>query len=290
MASYRFHFNGVECDDEIKGSGNSFAFTYRIHDPRLGRFLSVDPLTKEYIWYTPYQFAGNKPIAAIDLEGLEEYWVIARSFIPAPKLDNPDPLTFTQYPAFKGDNRTAYLADAGSSFRTEQYANVNFNNRTIATNQFANGTIALNASGNYVASSNGSQDAGKVQATMYGQTATVNFVIDASNQLVMLAPSINAQINLTITTKADGTFDYTLNIPEMDGFPAYELWINDDKGNSYLIFGRNPNESGETPWSLFGSGEHQYTASGNSANLVSKPVQTFEESPNPQCSGEECTD
>jgi len=35
--------------------------------------LSVDPLTASYPWYTPYQFAGNKPIEAIDIDGLEEY-------------------------------------------------------------------------------------------------------------------------------------------------------------------------------------------------------------------------
>src|SRR5690606_2002586 len=35
-------------------------------------FLSVDPLTKDYPFYTPYQFAGNKPISAVDLDGLEE--------------------------------------------------------------------------------------------------------------------------------------------------------------------------------------------------------------------------
>jgi hypothetical protein len=36
------------------------------------RFMSVDPLTKSYPWYTPYQFAGNKPIRFVDLDGLEE--------------------------------------------------------------------------------------------------------------------------------------------------------------------------------------------------------------------------
>lgn len=35
------------------------------------RFLSVDPLTKSYPELTPYQFASNTPIAAIDLDGLE---------------------------------------------------------------------------------------------------------------------------------------------------------------------------------------------------------------------------
>jgi hypothetical protein len=34
--------------------------------------LSVDPLAPSYPWYTPYQFAGNKPIWAVDLDGLEE--------------------------------------------------------------------------------------------------------------------------------------------------------------------------------------------------------------------------
>jgi hypothetical protein len=33
----------------------------------------VDPLTKDFAWYTPYQFAGNTPIQAIDLDGMEEF-------------------------------------------------------------------------------------------------------------------------------------------------------------------------------------------------------------------------
>jgi RHS repeat-associated protein len=69
---YRYGFNGKENDNEVKGSGNQQDYGMRIYDPRLGRFLSVDPITNDYPWYTPYQFAGNKPIAFIDLDGLEE--------------------------------------------------------------------------------------------------------------------------------------------------------------------------------------------------------------------------
>ncbi|HEY8402014.1 MAG TPA: RHS repeat-associated core domain-containing protein, partial [Cytophagaceae bacterium] len=50
----------------------------RIYDPRLGRFLSVDPLTKNFPHYTPYQFAGNNPILNIDLDGAEELNAIKR--------------------------------------------------------------------------------------------------------------------------------------------------------------------------------------------------------------------
>jgi RHS repeat-associated protein len=70
--SYRYGFNGKESDDEVSGSGNQYDYGFRIYNPRIGKFLSVDPLTGSYPWYTPYQFAGNMPIWAMDLDGLEE--------------------------------------------------------------------------------------------------------------------------------------------------------------------------------------------------------------------------
>jgi RHS repeat-associated protein len=69
---YRYGFNGKENDNEVKGEGLQLDYGFRIYDTRIGRFLSVDPLFKSYPWYTPYQFAGNMPIWAIDLDGLED--------------------------------------------------------------------------------------------------------------------------------------------------------------------------------------------------------------------------
>jgi RHS repeat-associated protein len=68
---YRYGFNGKEEDDEVKGDGNQQDYGMRIYDPRLGRFLSVDPIAIDYPWLTPYQFASNRPIASIDIDGLE---------------------------------------------------------------------------------------------------------------------------------------------------------------------------------------------------------------------------
>jgi RHS repeat-associated protein len=76
-SSYRYGFNGKEMDNEVSGEGNQYDYGMRIYNPRLGRFLSVDPLFQSYPWYTPYQFAGNTPIQAIDLDGMEE-WVVTR--------------------------------------------------------------------------------------------------------------------------------------------------------------------------------------------------------------------
>ena len=69
--TYTFAFQGQERDDEIRGRGNSYAFTYRIHDPRLGRFLSIDPLARNYPYYSTYSFSGNRVIDMIELEGAE---------------------------------------------------------------------------------------------------------------------------------------------------------------------------------------------------------------------------
>jgi RHS repeat-associated protein len=68
---YRFGFNGKEKTDEVSGNGNNYDYGFRIYNPRLGKFLSVDPLTASYPGLTPYQFASNTPIMAIDVDGLE---------------------------------------------------------------------------------------------------------------------------------------------------------------------------------------------------------------------------
>ena len=72
-SSYRYGFNGKE-NDKDAGEGIQ-DYGMRIYDGRLGRFLSEDPLTKKYPELTPYQFASNTPIQAIDLNGLEAFFV-----------------------------------------------------------------------------------------------------------------------------------------------------------------------------------------------------------------------
>jgi hypothetical protein len=36
----------------------------------------MDPIASDYPFYTPYQFAENKPILSADLDGLEEWMKI----------------------------------------------------------------------------------------------------------------------------------------------------------------------------------------------------------------------
>jgi RHS repeat-associated protein len=78
-ANYRFGFNGMIRDDDVKekistttkteGTGNSYDFGARMYDPRTGRFPSLDPLMNRFPWQSPFVFAGNDPIGFIDFEG-----------------------------------------------------------------------------------------------------------------------------------------------------------------------------------------------------------------------------
>ncbi|MFT4023319.1 MAG: hypothetical protein QM664_06000 [Flavihumibacter sp.] len=67
----------------------------RLDNTVSSRFLSVDPLTSQFPFYSPYQYAGNKPIWATDLDGAEEL-ILPRFFIPRPVLTIPRPVAPVQ--------------------------------------------------------------------------------------------------------------------------------------------------------------------------------------------------
>jgi RHS repeat-associated protein len=116
--AYRYGFNGKEFDSEWKGEGNSYDYGFRVHDARLGRFLSVDPLAPGYPWYTPYQFAGNKAINSIDLDGAEpKSHILHWKDVPGYRL----------IPGYGNEGRTTlhlveghYVAETSSKFYINQ--------------------------------------------------------------------------------------------------------------------------------------------------------------------------
>ena len=69
---YRYGFNGMEKDDEIKGNGNTYNFGARIYDNRIGKWFSKDRVIKSHL--SPYQFARANPIIFIDPDGNDEFY------------------------------------------------------------------------------------------------------------------------------------------------------------------------------------------------------------------------
>jgi len=65
--NYRYGYQGSEKDNEVKGEGNSYTTHFRQLDPRLGRWLTIDP--KATAWESPYVSMGNNPIWYNDVLG-----------------------------------------------------------------------------------------------------------------------------------------------------------------------------------------------------------------------------
>ena len=68
VSQKRYKYCGKERDE----ASGLYYYGARYYLAWLCRFMSCDPLQFEYPHYTPYQYAGNKPITFIDLDGKEE--------------------------------------------------------------------------------------------------------------------------------------------------------------------------------------------------------------------------
>jgi RHS repeat-associated protein len=85
---YRYGYNGKELDKEgMGGGGSTYDYGFRIYNPQIARFLSVDPLSESFPYFSPYQFAGLDPIKYIDLDGLERAYIDPGSGMVIPASD-----------------------------------------------------------------------------------------------------------------------------------------------------------------------------------------------------------
>jgi RHS repeat-associated protein len=139
--NYRYGFNGKENDREVVSTGSGTQdYGFRIYNPSLGRFLSIDPLIKKYPMLTPYQFSSDNPIANIDLDGLEgngsngapTTTTVPASAIPSGRVDKdhpspaPDPIDLSKNPTpqqvfDKFTEVVSYAAETSGKFTTGDY-------------------------------------------------------------------------------------------------------------------------------------------------------------------------
>ena len=101
-----------------------------MYNPSIGKFLSVDPLATDYPWYTHYQFAGNKPIQAIDLDGLEEFEVTGKGG----KGTVSGPFTSqekAQKAADAGNSNITYSPETVQAQKTTNNSNLTFANNPV---------------------------------------------------------------------------------------------------------------------------------------------------------------
>jgi RHS repeat-associated protein len=156
-SGYRFGFNGMDRDDNVKGEGNCLDFGARIYDSRLGRFQSPDPMEAQYSGITTYHFGANSPIAIVDAGGKDGIRDGANATITATIVFIYDPDQISAQQA--GD----YAVGAQNNI-TQVWNSNTYNGTNITTN--------LNVQVMTIEAYNASVEAGTINPTD-GQTNTI---------------------------------------------------------------------------------------------------------------------
>ena len=234
---YRFGFQGQEKDDEVKGTGNSVNYTFRMHDPRLGRFMSVDPLAAALPSWSPYAFARNNPILFIDIDGQYPWSFHIRSFIATETTGGG---------YFKGDGRGPSLATDGSvTSRVRSTFVVDPAEATISGLAVESDPTVF--FGGFVGTTfippdvqKGNPEASISNKSFSKGLASFDFSHSGKDPITpgFLTPALDVHANLSVEENLEeGVLTITGSF-KGDEFPSTEAFITDQSGNKLFLDAR----------------------------------------------------
>ena len=93
LDGYRYGFGGMEKDDEVKGSGNSYTAEFWQYDSRIGKRWNIDPVVKFH--ESPYAAFANNPIWFKDPNGADTT-LDASSRVIVKDMMNPESANYNE--------------------------------------------------------------------------------------------------------------------------------------------------------------------------------------------------
>ncbi len=225
----------------------------------IGRWISEDPIGFAAGDANLYRYVGNSPTNATDPSGLVEAKVEADAFIPPAWVELVPNAVF-----LKGDNRNVSQTP-GASSRIANWVVVELDaskkKKPLVSKAGAISPTTMrlhfdrgHVHGRWFFTATGSHSP-DAQATRIGPCKVRVKIWNSGNlprKFVPIAPKINYSYELILTQNPDGSVSREVVGVKHDGFPAYELYVG-----AKLIYSHDPRATGEGPWSLWGSGEHE---------------------------------
>ena len=219
----KYKFQGQEHQDDLDLGW--VQFKYRMHDPAIGRFMTVDPLASDYVYNSPYAFSENSPIAFFELEGLEKISIHSASFAPFDRFGGP----------FKGDGANRkFQTDPNASSRMRGSIGLDVSSGGITkTGQEQRGSIShafgISTMSEAELQSNLSESTNEDGLT----SAVLGFELSGNNDLVPGSPDIDAKGVIGIAARDLGEEGSIISFSgEITGdkFPANETFVTDQSG------------------------------------------------------------
>jgi RHS repeat-associated protein len=143
----------MELDNEVKGNGNSYTTEFRQYDPRVGRWLSLDPLMDMFPDISPYVAFDNNPVFFIDPYGLyseggnecDDGKVKGKE---DDFLSSCEPVNVTGQKSCASNEFKDWLNDKGGADAIRTLTNLNYNQKIKSNNSMASIIYGNDAQGN----------------------------------------------------------------------------------------------------------------------------------------------
>jgi len=245
---YKFNAKELDCESGY------YYYSARYYDPRMARFLSVDPAADLMPSWSPYSYTFNNPLKYIDPTGAIPYPITIRSFHPGKTFGG----------GFGGDSR-------GFSHRSSAISRIS---HTVIADAAA-GTLSYNSEntsssrshhpifGSDVADPKGYAS----PPSSEGNTLSFETGYAGKNPLVP-SPEINVEAGLSITEDLDAGFLTISGSVDGDDFPNTEAFITDPSGQSVFIGGDV--RGGNNPLELRGGADKRIMDVGFQIKIDSK--------------------
>ena len=213
----RYGFQGQEWQADLDLGWSQFK--WRMHDPAIGRFVVVDPLSDNYQYNSIYAFSENHVITHIELEGLEKVTIHSNSFIPYKTLG-----LFGEGGNYRGDNRG--FGEAGAS-RISTSIPLDLTKNSMGK-QVTSGARTYDSNNNFLTYSDAQ---GSSSQYKFGDNNMfVFFDMEGNNEAIKGSPDIDvaAMLQVSTTKNEDGTSNALFSgMVWGDKFPANETYLTD---------------------------------------------------------------